>query len=97
MEQINADCLKLKRQLKVRDKQIEELTEEANQLQFRNGELSEKLATIRVDMGLPAQEADEEGVQRRAGERPKALMQVIKWWRRVIGSERPGFQSLFSP
>ena len=97
LEQINADCLKLKRQLKVRDKQIEELTEEANQLQFRNGELSEKLATIRVDMGLPAQEADEEGVQRRAGERPKALMQVIKWWRRVIGSERPGFQSLFSP
>ena len=76
LEQINAECLKLKRQLKVRDKQIEELTEEANQLQFRNGELSEKLATIRVDMGLPAQEADEERVQRRAGERPKALMQV---------------------
>ena len=55
---------------------MEELTEEANQLQFRNGELSERLAAIRVDMGLPAQEAEEERVQRRAGERPKALMQV---------------------
>ena len=94
LEQINADCLKLKRQLKVRDKQIEELTEEANQLQFRNGELSEKLATIRVDMGLPAQEADEEGVQRRAGERPKALMQVTNWWRRVIGSYRKTWVSV---
>ena len=81
MDQINAECLKLKRQLKVRDKQLEDLTEEANQLQFRNGELSEKLASIRVDMGLPAaQEAadEEEGAQGRpaAGERPKALMQV---------------------
>ena len=82
LEQINAECLKLKRQLKVRDKQLEDLTEEANQLQFRNGELSEKLASIRVDMGLPAaQEAtdeEEEGAQGRpaAGERPKALMQV---------------------
>ena len=83
MEQINAECLKMKRQLKVRDKQMEELTEEANQLQFRNGELSEKLATIRVDMGLPAKEADEESVQRRAGERPKALMQVTQRMARV--------------
>ena len=87
MEQINAECLKLKRQLKVRDKQLEDLTEEANQLQFRNGELTEKLASIRVDMGLPAaahaQEsaaADGEGENAQgraaAGERPKALMQV---------------------
>ena len=89
MEQINAECLKLKRQLKVRDKQLEDLTEEANQLQFRNGELTEKLASIRVDMGLPAaahaQEESaaagegEENAQGRAtaaGERPKALMQV---------------------
>ena len=57
LEQINAECLKLKRQLKVRDKQLEDLTEEANQLQFRNGELTEKLASIRVDMGLPAAHA----------------------------------------
>ena len=89
MEQINAECLKLKRQLKVRDKQLEDLTEEANQLQFRNGELTEKLASIRVDMGLPAaahaQESaaadgeGEENAQGRAtaaGEKPKALMQV---------------------
>ena len=87
MEQINAECLKLKRQLKVRDKQLEDLTEEANQLQFRNGELTEKLASIRVDMGLPAAHAQEsaaadgegeESAQGRAtaGERPKALMQV---------------------
>ena len=60
----------------MRDKQIEELTEQANQLQFRNGELSEKLATIRVDMGLPAQEADEANGQRPMTEKPKALMQV---------------------
>ena len=87
MEQINAECLKLKRQLKVRDKQLEDLTEEANQLQFRNGELTEKLASIRVDMGLPAAaHAQEEsaagegqnaqGRATAAGERPKALMQV---------------------
>ena len=88
LEQINAECLKLKRQLKVRDKQLEDLTEEANQLQFRNGELTEKLASIRVDMGLPAAHAQEsaaadgegeENAQGRAaaaGERPKALMQV---------------------
>ena len=84
LEQINAECQKLKRQLKVRDKQLEDLTEEANQLQFRNGELTEKLASIRVDMGLPAaaQESaaagEGENAQGRAtaGERPKALMQV---------------------
>ena len=83
MEQINAECLKLKRQLKVRDKQLEDLTEEANQLQFRNGELTEKLASIRVDMGLPAaaqESAADEGEnaqgRAKAGERPKALMQV---------------------
>ena len=86
MEQINAECLKLKRQLKVRDKQLEDLTEEANQLQFRNGELTEKLASIRVDMGLPAaahaqESAADEGEESaqgraKAGERPKALMQV---------------------
>ena len=86
LEQINAECLKLERQLKVRDKQLEDLTEEANQLQFRNGELTEKLASIRVDMGLPAAHAQEsaaadggeENAQGRAtaGERPKALMQV---------------------
>ena len=60
----------------MRDKQIEELTEQANQLQFRNGELSEKLATIRVDMGLPAQEADEANGLGPTAEKPKALMQV---------------------
>ena len=60
----------------MRDKQIEELTEQANQLQFRNGELSEKLATIRVDMGLPAQEAVESNGREPTAEKPKALMQV---------------------
>ena len=69
----------------MRDKQLEDLTEEANQLQFRNGELTEKLASIRVDMGLPAAHAQEsaagegqnaQGRATAAGERPKALMQV---------------------
>jgi hypothetical protein len=76
LEQANAECIKLGRQVKVRDRQIEELTEAANQLQFRNGELTEQLAEMRLKLGLPAQEQEEEKLQRRGGERPKALIQV---------------------
>ncbi len=76
LEQANAECAKLGRQVKVRDQQIERLTEEANQLQFRNGELTEQLAEMRLRLGLPAAEQDEEVIRRRGGERPKALIQV---------------------
>ena len=70
-----------KRQIKVRDKQIEELTHMNNELMYAKGQLTEENGELRSKMGLEVRgQADgEEDVTSKNDRRPppyKALMQV---------------------
>ena len=78
LEQALEEVKKFTRQLKIRDKHIEELTESANKLQYQNGELLEEVNELRSNLGMEPKgkkSAVAKQVASRKGD--KALLQVV--------------------